>query len=34
MKKIAILFIVGILIGSTLGVTGIKTNQQATMSLL
>jgi len=33
MKKIAILFIVGILVGSTLGVTGIKTNQQATMSL-
>jgi hypothetical protein len=33
MKKIAILFIVGILVGSTLGVAGIKTNQQATMSL-
>lgn len=33
MKKIAILFIVGILVGSTLGVVGIKTNQQATMSL-
>jgi hypothetical protein len=33
MKKIAILFIVGILVGSTLGVAGIKTNQQATISL-
>jgi hypothetical protein len=33
MKKIAILFIVGILVGSTLGVAGIKTNQQAAMSL-
>ncbi|VVB60910.1 Peptidase family C25 [uncultured archaeon] len=33
MKKITILFIIGILVGSTLGVTGIQTNQQATMSL-
>ena len=33
MKKIAILFIVGILVGSTLGVAGITTNQQAAMSL-
>ena len=33
MKKITILFIVGILIGSSLGVAAAKTNQQATMSL-
>ena len=33
MKKIAILFIVGILVGSTLGVAGIQTNQQAAKSL-
>jgi hypothetical protein len=33
MKKITILFIVGILVGSTLGVAGIQTNQQAAKSL-
>jgi hypothetical protein len=33
MKKIAILFIIGILVGSTLGVAGININQQAAMSL-
>jgi Peptidase family C25 len=33
MKKIAILFIVGILVGSTLGVAGIQANQQAAVSL-
>jgi len=33
MKKITILFIIGILVGSTLGVAGINSNQQAAMSL-
>lgn len=33
MKKVAIMFIIGILVGSTLGVAGINSNEQAAMSL-